>query len=448
MSNPESIRKAELTANDSAAADWGAASGRSRGSETKIAMLLVVVLLGALSFVVYRKLNSQTPTLANSTDFQPVGEDDASPSLAAASESGDQTWSSLDETDAAQDPWSVAGGSPQSEPPQQPEPAYVDWGSAPADEPVSQSRPAPSYAQLEPEGPESTSGPPSHWAPFPGESGAEPAPGTERSWRRPWQRGRVRSGHRGSGCRHGRMHPNRSTTANGYRILRQERVIVASSSTTAAGSAASGPVMELFDGDPEMGQSERAATRTAAAADPWGGIEDESDYSNPPAQDVRTASAEPLLIEPRDPHVVPVAAADPFGAEPLEEEPTAEPHSLGASDSWDLAAEPEPRPARTANDFAAAAPTLTFEPDTPASEPVDDIWGGGPVSPAAMKRRSGLLAAGRRSFDPAAGVSHAAREEAVTIHVVQSETASGRLRRSTMERAILQPLAAFNRTRI
>lgn len=469
MSKPESARKAEQTAGEVTNADWGAAASRSRGSETKIAMLLVVVLLGALSFVVYRKLNSQTPALAQSTDFQSVDDDAASPSLAGGTESGDEAWSSSDDagspgTDVAQDPWSVAGDLPQNEPPQQPEPTFVDWGSDEPAEPVAESRSTPSFAQSEPD-PAAADGSSDVWEPFPAEAGAESTDS------RAGQAVATTTGdavafdpftgealppqtNASEPIDDGEWESNPDPAADPFAASSTAAVAAAPSSGGTESTAESGPVMELFDGGPEVAQSEPEPTRTAAAADPWGDVADGNLSSEQTEPVARTAAAEPLLIEPRDPQVVPVAAIDPFGAELVEEEPTEAAESFGETDSWDLAAEPESATTTTTAeiDFATEAPTLTFEPDTPASEPVEDVWGAEPSVAGSSESevpQPDFSPLDTDPFDPAAAVSHAASEEAVTIHVVDSGDSFWSIAKEHYGAGrYFNALAAFNQARI
>ncbi len=477
MSKPESAHKAEQSARESASAEFGSAPARSRGSETKIAMLLVVVLLGALSFVVYRKLNAQTEAVAQSTDFQQLGDDDAAPSQGGSGEpsTDDDPWSVAEQSDsqgagAPQDPWSVAGDLPQDQPRQQSEPTFVEWGNDETEAPAQDGRSEPTFAQTEPSQAPSSGGAADTWDPFVAGGNSEPAPADTRQPMTvaaadaaafdPFAGDAPPDQESASEpIDDGQWSSNPASSADPFAASASTESRSSASAGEGAASAQDGPVMELFDGGPQMAETDSKPPQTASAADPWGNGAGESFGSEPaqPASDrsTQTASAEPLLIEPRNPQVVPVAASDPFESDTVEEEqPVVEAESLGGgSDAWDLAADTQAEPVEeTAElDFSAEAPTLTFEPDTPATEPVDDPWGD---NSAMAESESGtpqpnLSPLDTDPFYPAAGVSTAASEEPVTIHVVASGDSFWSISKEHYGAGrYFNALAAFNQSRI
>lgn len=432
MNKPDSTRKAELSAPTSEkSAEWEAAlPQRSRGSETKIALLLVVVLLGALGFVVYKKMNLKSQTVAQSADFQPVADTDAGAGAAGDDADADNAtvWHS-DNTAAPDngqaDPWS-ADGSEQTEPAfAQAEPVTVEWGNAEADNQAAATRSRLEFVQaepVEPSGAESNAA----WDPF---SGQEAPVAAENS------PGNVAIADNGSGSEAfdpftgagEQLEPAGNSNSSPEPSGAEDPF----AGGNVAASEADGPVMELFDEDPSDAASEHAADSESAGADPWDLAQTPQDRSVTSSDAGHSTDAEPLLMAPPATEAQPVNTVNPF----------------------DVADEGNAQPATAAAEveFTDERPTMTFDPLPATDDPATEVWSSGPTN-AATSDSNPFASASSVETDPfsaTSGVSLAASEDEVGIHIVQSGDSFWTISREHYgEGRYFKALAAFNQVRI
>lgn len=445
MSKVESARKAELSAPaPEKSAEWTAElSQRSRGSETKVALLLVVVLLGALSFVVYKKLSLKPEDVAQSGDFQPVADSGDGRNVAAAGGAGDEasreTAPQTAVEDPQADPWSSPEGSPTNPMLAQSEPATVEWGSpddaASTAAAVSQLEMPPSESEEEMPGGTSAA-----WEPFDApQEPSDAAPSASAAVADNSSTPDAFDPFEGAG---GPTEPAEtvawSSDAPGAADpFAGEDPAAADPPNDAANLAApaDGPVMELF---PEDGAVEPIRTASdsphsgASTRDPDEPVEDGGAALTGNGE---PEGGEPLLMAPSAARAAPVNAGNPF-------ETPAEAAS---------AANPLPSPPLESNqapvtaelDFNSETPTETFEPLPESSVPAAEAWPGGTN---AVDRGSSSES---DPFSPSSGVTLASSEEEVAIHVVESGDSFWTIAREHYGAGrYFNALAAYNQVRI
>jgi nucleoid-associated protein YgaU len=436
MSKPDSVRKAESTASArEKAAEWAdAAPQRPRGSETKIALLLVVVLLGALSVVVYKKMSLKAEDVAQSRDFQPVSDGAGGAGVAADDAGAGDTapWQSESGTatdDVSADPWNSAAGDEQSPEFAQSEPTSGEWGSSDPDSQTTMSQSEPAFAQSEPgvNGAAETSD--EAWDPFDttgSSSGADTTAtavaehGAAEAYD-PFAGDSGQTGPSGNGT---------SASESSDPFDAESGTNSQTESSSVAASEADGPAMELF--------AEESTDASAESA---------------PALESPGESAWDLAAAPNQENGEVIEAAEATESEPLLLAPSAETAAVEADNPFEsppgLSSERRTAQLDTGSDTA----TLTFEPEPePESrEPADVTWSNGPGDAASANEGAFHGGSDPESdpFSTASGVSLAASEDEVSIHVVKSGDSFWTISRQHYGAGrYFNALAAYNQARI
>jgi nucleoid-associated protein YgaU len=446
MSKPDSTRTAESSAPASEqSAEWGAAlSQRSRGSETKIALLLVVVLLGALSFVVYKKMNLNAQDVAQSTDFQPVSDSAQSESVVSDESGTEDVAPWQDEPGAAAgdgqtDPWSDADGDQTSPAFAQSEPVSVEWGSAEADGPNTTTQARLEMSQSEPETAGSSGRSDEAWDPFASQdtpvsegisTGSVAADkGASSEAFDPF----AGSGGQSEPPNNGNWSSDSSSgSADPFTGGDSDTEEGSGAEATVAASGADGPVMELFADEASVTQNEPVPASESAGESPWDLTETTQDESIATVETRQPTEAEPLLMAPSAAQAVPVNAGNPFDA-------ASEPGS-------------EPAPVESASSgFDEESPTVTYEPLPASSEPAAGSWSSETVDFASTSNDAFDAGPSYENdpFSSASGVSLAASEDEVTIHIVKSGESFWTIARQHYGAGrYFNALAAYNQARI